>query len=263
MSSSCRKCCSYNSVRSLWYTGSLSQSRPSHSRSSITCRQYSGRQRSGSRSSSRSTMRPPALRADSHANKPAHTLPRCIRPLGLGANRPHTGRLPCPRICSPPFLFFQAYHTSPPQATACGLARRITKNIHPRMGVDIRGLGYHASPAHDARLPSDSEHKQQTKFAWFIFLASVHPHCSRRLRRLNLFLFHGLRRVDCLLLSGRRSIRPHRHPCRREPPVIIMLGRTEFALRNSRLTPEICGAKAPGRLAALLRGLPHKKTAPP
>ena len=144
-----------------------------------------------------------------------------------------------------------------------GLATRIgQKNIHPRWGWIFKGLDYHASPARDARnpyplcryatsppdrgsRPSDSEHKQQTGFAWFAFLTPVHPRCSQRLRRLDLFFFHSLRSFDSLLLSGRGAIRSHRHLCRRGPFGFELLGRSEFALRNSAASGEIYGAKAP------------------
>jgi len=43
---------------------------------------------------------------------------------------------------------------------------------------------------------------------------------------------------------------------------IILLGRSEFALCNSRLSPEIYGAKAPGHFVPLLRGLPDKRNRP-
>ena len=39
----------------------------------------------------RSTMRPPWLRAESHAHRQLNTLPRCMRPEGDGAKRPTTG----------------------------------------------------------------------------------------------------------------------------------------------------------------------------
>ena len=39
----------------------------------------------------RSTMLPPWLRAESHAQRQLNTLPRCIRPEGDGAKRPTTG----------------------------------------------------------------------------------------------------------------------------------------------------------------------------
>ena len=51
----------------------------------------SGRLQRSSRSSMRSTMRPPWLRAESHAHRQLNTLPRCIRPEGDGAKRPTTG----------------------------------------------------------------------------------------------------------------------------------------------------------------------------
>ena len=40
---------------------------------------------------SRNTIRPPALRAESQESRQDHRLPRCIRPLGLGAKRPVGG----------------------------------------------------------------------------------------------------------------------------------------------------------------------------
>ena len=46
-----------------------------------------------------------------------------------------------------------------------------------------RTLLCHASPARDARLPSDSGSKQNPPGSWFLAVASVHPRCSRRLGR--------------------------------------------------------------------------------
>ena len=51
----------------------------------------SGRLQRSSMSSMRSTMRPPWLRAESHAHRQLKTLPKCMRPEGDGAKRPTTG----------------------------------------------------------------------------------------------------------------------------------------------------------------------------
>ena len=41
----------------------------------------------------------------------------------------------------------------------------------------------HASPARCARLPSDSDSKQNLSGSWFLVFAPVHPRCSQRLGR--------------------------------------------------------------------------------
>ena len=66
------------------------QSSPSQRRSSIKSSARSRLAARGSRSSTRSSISPPAARAESHATSAANTFPRCIRPEGVGANRPRT-----------------------------------------------------------------------------------------------------------------------------------------------------------------------------
>ena len=58
----------------------------------------------------------------------------------------------------------------------------------------------HASPAHDARLPSDSDSKQNPRDPWFLAVAPVHPRCSRRLRRFSLSRLACSRRAASLRL---------------------------------------------------------------
>ena len=62
-----------------------SAARPSQARSASSRSANSRGQRTASRSSMRSTTLPPLLLAESHASRQQHRLPRCIRPLGLGA----------------------------------------------------------------------------------------------------------------------------------------------------------------------------------
>ena len=53
----------------------------------------------------RMMIRPPAERAPAQAQRAAATLPRCMRPEGVGANRPTTGAFV--RVlskASPPFV---------------------------------------------------------------------------------------------------------------------------------------------------------------
>ena len=82
-----RSLCLYDAVTP-GLSGPSSQSRPSHCRSSTKPSANCGRQRSGSRSSIRSTIVPPSLRISSQASSAVQALPRCIRPEGLGAKRP-------------------------------------------------------------------------------------------------------------------------------------------------------------------------------
>ena len=82
---------SYRSVRWDWNIGSPSQSRPSQCRSSIMSWSAPATTRGLSTSSIRISMRSPRERAESHAPNMAYTLPICMRPDGVGANRPVTG----------------------------------------------------------------------------------------------------------------------------------------------------------------------------
>ena len=67
MRSKHRRASSYRPCRADWYTGSPSQSKPSHRRSSIINSAAPGTTRGSSMSSMRSSMSSPRLRADSHA----------------------------------------------------------------------------------------------------------------------------------------------------------------------------------------------------
>ena len=77
-----------------------------------------------------------------------------------------------------------------------------------------------------------------------------------------LVFFQSLGCFDGLLLSGRGAIHSHRHRRRWGPLGFGLLGRNEFALRNSRLSREFTAQKRRSALADLLRGLPRKKSAP-
>ena len=97
---------SYNAPRSDWRATGPSRSSPRAARSASWASSIPGRTRERSRSSTRTTKRAPAERANSHARSAVRRLPRWSEPVGLGANRPSPPDVPTslgrPGICGPP-----------------------------------------------------------------------------------------------------------------------------------------------------------------
>ena len=75
-----------------------------------------------------------------------------------------------------PWLCFFILPQKPP-----GVNRKLRRPpVHPRCSLWVGASGCHASPAHDAWLPSVSGWKQPLMRLRFRALAPVHPRCSPR-----------------------------------------------------------------------------------